>query len=69
VLTLQHQFVPPTINLEQPDEDCDLDYTPLRGRPATLDVALSVNFGFGGQNAAVVLGRPGSMMDARRSGT
>ncbi len=49
-------FVHPTINLEQPDELCDLDYVPNRARPALQKYVLSCSYGFGGHNAAVVLG-------------
>lgn len=57
VLSLCNQYAPPTINLERPDPDCDLDYTPLKGRSAEMEVALKTNFGFGGQNSALVLRR------------
>jgi 3-oxoacyl-[acyl-carrier-protein] synthase II len=49
--------ITPTINLETPDPDCDLDYTPNVARDATVDVAMSNSFGFGGHNASLVLGR------------
>lgn len=49
--------VPPTINLDHPDPDCDLDYVPLRARAAALDVALVNGSGFGGQNVTLALGR------------
>jgi 3-oxoacyl-[acyl-carrier-protein] synthase II len=49
--------VPPTINLESPDPDCDLDYVPDGARDLKLDVTLSNSFGFGGQNTALVLRR------------
>jgi 3-oxoacyl-[acyl-carrier-protein] synthase II len=54
---LQTGEVPPTINYEQPDPDCDLDYVPNVKRSAPLRVVLSNNLGFGGQNAALVLRR------------
>jgi len=57
VLALRDQVAPPTINLEQPDPECDLDYVPNTCRPARIDVALSNSFGFGGQNATLVVRR------------
>jgi 3-oxoacyl-[acyl-carrier-protein] synthase II len=57
VLTLKHQIVPPTINLEEPDPECDLDYVPLKRREATVNYALSNSFGFGGTNAALLFKR------------
>ncbi|MEU7137496.1 beta-ketoacyl-[acyl-carrier-protein] synthase family protein [Streptomyces sp. NPDC046261] len=56
LLAIREKYVPPTANLEHPDPDCDLDYTPLVGRPAPINVAVKQNFGFGGQNSAVVYG-------------
>ena len=50
-------IIPPTINLNNPDPECDLDYTPHVPREATVDVALSNSFGFGGHNATVMLRR------------
>lgn len=57
VLTLMRQYIPPTLNLEKPDLECDLDYTPREGRPSEIEYALKLNTGFGGQNSAVVFGR------------
>ena len=54
VKTLQSQVIAPTINLEDPDPDCDLDYVPNVARHAKVEAVLSNNLGFGGQNAAVV---------------
>ena len=51
-------MVPPTINLENPDADCDLDYTAAVSRPKTLRTAVSTSFGFGGHNSVLVLTRP-----------
>jgi len=57
VLALRDQIIPPTINLEHPDPDCDLDYVPNRSRAAHLEYALSNSFGFGGTNAALLFKR------------
>ena len=56
-LSLYYQQIPPTINYETPDPDCDLDYTPNVARKANIEYALSNSFGFGGTNAALVLKR------------
>ncbi|MCY9590113.1 beta-ketoacyl-[acyl-carrier-protein] synthase II [Paenibacillus chitinolyticus] len=55
VKTLQEGIIPPTINLEQRDPDCDLDYVPGTARKAELEIGLSNSFGFGGHNAVIVL--------------
>jgi len=55
VLSLHNGVVPPTINLENPGEGCDLDYVPHHAREADLRVAISNSFGFGGTNASLVL--------------
>jgi len=55
VLTVYHGVVPPTINYEVPDPDCDLDYVPNEARKADVRVALSNSFGFGGHNACLCL--------------
>ncbi len=54
-LVLQHQFIPPTINYETPDPECDLDYVPNQGRSASVKHILSNSFGFGGHNASIIL--------------
>jgi 3-oxoacyl-[acyl-carrier-protein] synthase II len=57
LLTIRDGMLPPTINLENPDPECDLDYIPNRTRPKTVDVTLSNSFGFGGQNITLILRR------------
>lgn len=54
-LAMERGWIPPTLNLEQPDDDCDLDYVPEHGRAFRPRVVLSNSFGFGGINACVVL--------------
>jgi 3-oxoacyl-[acyl-carrier-protein] synthase II len=54
-LALRDQVAPPTINLEHPDPQCDLDYVPLQARPMTIRRAASNSFGFGGHNASLLL--------------
>jgi len=56
-LAVRHQLAPPTINLDSPDEGCDLDYVPHRARPMKIDYALSNSFGFGGTNGALLFKR------------
>ena len=58
VMSLQRGVVPPTINLSEPDPECDLDYTPNHARKATINVAMSNSFGFGGHNSVLVLANP-----------
>lgn len=57
VVALCGNFLPPTINLENPDPECDLDYVSGSARPARVDAALSNSFGFGGQNACLLIRR------------
>jgi 3-oxoacyl-[acyl-carrier-protein] synthase II len=54
-LALQTGIIPPTINLDNPDPECDLDYVPLRSRKFDPKIALSNSFGFGGHNATLVI--------------
>jgi 3-oxoacyl-[acyl-carrier-protein] synthase II len=56
-LVVHHQVVPPTINLDDPDPECDLDYVPHKSRAVKVDYALSNSFGFGGTNAALLFKR------------
>ena len=57
-LAVHHGFIPPTVNLENRDPDCDLDYCPVAERRQSVSTALSNSFGFGGINAALVLKAP-----------
>mgnify|MGYP003614350990 CR=1 FL=1 len=57
VLAIHHGIVPPTINLDDPGEGCDLDYVPTAARQAKVDVAMSNGFGFGGTNGTLVFKR------------
>jgi 3-oxoacyl-[acyl-carrier-protein] synthase II len=60
IRSLQTGVLAPTINYETPDPVCDLDYVPNERRQVTLDYALSNSFGFGGHNACLIFGRPGT---------
>ena len=53
ILALRDQVAPPTINLDEPDSECDLDYVPHTAREMKIDVCLSNSFGFGGTNGTV----------------
>ena len=53
-MALMHQKIPPTINLENPDADCRLNYTPNVAQEAKIEAALSNSFGFGGINGSLV---------------
>ena len=57
VLALRDQIAPPTVNLEVPDPECDLDYVPHKARPMKIDYALSNSFGFGGTNGCLIFKR------------
>jgi 3-oxoacyl-[acyl-carrier-protein] synthase II len=59
-LAIRDGKIPPTINLEHPDPECDLDYVPNHSRQVNVNTAIASAFGFGGQNATVVLRRPES---------
>ncbi|MCX7704542.1 MAG: beta-ketoacyl-[acyl-carrier-protein] synthase II, partial [Planctomycetota bacterium] len=58
VLAVKNDVVPPTINYEFPDPECDLDYVPNEPRQHKVKVALSNSFGFGGHNATIAVGKP-----------
>lgn len=55
LLALNHHILPPTINLDEPDPKCDLDYVPHKARPASVKTAMSNSFGFGGHNVSLVM--------------
>lgn len=57
ILAVHEQVVPPTIHLEEPDPECDLDYVPNQARPKEIHIAMKNSFAFGGNNTAVVFGR------------
>jgi 3-oxoacyl-[acyl-carrier-protein] synthase II len=57
VLAVYHQIAPPTVNLDHPDDNCNLDYVPHHSRPLAITYALSNSFGFGGTNAALLFKR------------
>ncbi len=57
VMTIRNGVVPPTINYETPDPECDLDYVPNQARPTKVNHALSNSFGFGGQNVSLIVSR------------
>lgn len=59
ILALRDQVAPPTINLENPDPECDLDYVPGQAREMKLEHVLSNSFGFGGTNGTLIFRRPG----------
>ncbi len=59
VKAIQNDVIPPTINLVDPDPECDLDYTPLTARQVKVNVAMSNSFGFGGHNSVLVFTDPG----------
>ncbi len=58
ILAIRDQVAPPTINLHDPDEECDLDYAPHAAREMKIDVAMSNSFGFGGTNGTLIFKRP-----------
>ncbi len=61
ILAMRDGFLPPTVNLDNPDPECDLDYVPNTGRPVTVRLAMTQSFGFGGHNACLIFaGGPSS---------
>jgi 3-oxoacyl-[acyl-carrier-protein] synthase II len=57
IMALRDGILPPTVNLEHPDADCDLDYVPNHARKADVEYALSNSFGFGGTNGSLLFRR------------
>jgi len=55
ILTIENQFMPPTINHEFPDPECDLDYVPNKGRKSLVNTVLKNSYGFGGKNSAIIV--------------
>jgi 3-oxoacyl-[acyl-carrier-protein] synthase II len=55
ILAMRDRVIPPTINYETPDPECDLDYVPNQAREGTIRIAMSISFGFGGHNATLIL--------------
>ena len=58
IMAMRHGLIPPTTNLEEPDPECDLNYTPNHACPAEITVAMSNSFGFGGHNSVLVFANP-----------
>ena len=57
IVTLKENFIPPTINYENPDPECDLDYTPNRGVEKEVEYVLCNTIAFGSKNSAILIGR------------
>jgi 3-oxoacyl-[acyl-carrier-protein] synthase II len=56
IMAIQNNFIPPTINLDNQDPECDLNYTPNVGIEHEVKIAMSNSFGFGGHNAVLIIG-------------
>lgn len=64
VMVMRDGIIPPTINLDEADPDCDLDYTPNQSRENPVEIAMSNSFGFGGHNSVLVFSRPRQVREA-----
>jgi 3-oxoacyl-[acyl-carrier-protein] synthase II len=60
IMTMKEGIIPPTIGLNEPDPECDLDYTPLQAKNKEVSVALSNSLGFGGQNGTLLFRKVGN---------
>ena len=58
ILAMEHGEIPPTINYEIPDPECDLDYVPNQARKAEINIAMKNSFGFGGKNSILIIAKP-----------
>jgi 3-oxoacyl-[acyl-carrier-protein] synthase II len=67
ILSIEHNFIPPTVNHQEGDEDCDLDYVPGKAREMNVKVVLSNSFAFGGNCTALIFGKYQSSSSSRRS--
>ncbi len=65
ILAMQNSVLPPTINLDHPDPDCDLDYVANKARPADVRYAMTNSLGFGGHNASLVFGQVAGEQDQK----
>ena len=69
ILALQNSVLPPTINLDNPDPACDLDYVANKARAADIRYAMTNSLGFGGHNASLVFGQVAGEQDAKTGGS